>query len=153
MPGEYCSYSYHMPFRENYDDAGRPITAVSSPGSPVCADRNPYMNRNADDYINEPPPPTYDPTAEGYVDIEKHGNSASHQQEGQNVLYQDIHVEFEKFPNVGTDKDNIYKRWQIGWTTPTQEQMQVGGQRPLQEGDGWPESDRDAYLVNEKNEK
>ena len=152
MPGEYCSYSYHMPFQQTFGVAGCPVTAVSSPGSPVCADRNLYLDKNADDYIDEPPLPLWD-TEEGYIDTEKHGNSASHQQEGQNVLYQDIHVEFEKYPNVGVDKDNIYKRWQRGWTSPTQPQMQIEGVRPLKEGDGWPETERDAYLVNERNEQ
>ena len=151
-PGEYCSYSYHMPFFEvPLTDPGRPVTAVSPPGSPVCADRNPYLDKNADNYINEPDLPIWDDD-EGYLDTDKHGNSASHQQEGQNVLFQDIHVEFEKHPNVGIDKDNIYKRWQQGWTGPTQEQMQVLGTEPLNEGDGWPESERDAYLVNERND-
>ncbi len=156
MPGEYCSYSYHMPFQRSFGVPGSPVTAISPPGSPVCADRNPYLDKNAAAYIDEAPLPMWDPD-EGYLDLEKHGNSASHQQEGQNVLYQDIHVEFEKYPNVGIDKDNIYQRWQPGWTSPTQPQMQLDGVRPVDEGDVWPAtgqvSQRDAYMVNERNEK
>jgi hypothetical protein len=35
-------------------------------------------------------------------------NSRNHSQEGQNVLFQDSHVEFVKKPIVGVNYDNIY---------------------------------------------
>ncbi len=46
-----------------------------------------------------------------YSDPSHTQNSASHQREGQNVLYNDSHVAFERAPNVGIEKDNIYKCW------------------------------------------
>jgi prepilin-type processing-associated H-X9-DG protein len=36
------------------------------------------------------------------------GNSLNHQQEGQNVLYADAHVEFQQNPFCGQKRDNIY---------------------------------------------
>ncbi len=36
------------------------------------------------------------------------GNSANHQQDGQNVLYGDGHVEFQNNPYCGSQRDNIY---------------------------------------------
>jgi len=38
----------------------------------------------------------------------KAGNSANHDQDGQNILYADGHVEFANQPFVGIDKDNIF---------------------------------------------
>src|SRR5581483_2989744 len=40
----------------------------------------------------------------------KSANSPNHNGEGQNVLYGDGHVEFEKTPLCGVDQDNIYAR-------------------------------------------
>jgi prepilin-type processing-associated H-X9-DG protein len=36
------------------------------------------------------------------------GNSANHEQDGQNVLYGDGHVEFQNNPFCGTQRDNIF---------------------------------------------
>jgi prepilin-type N-terminal cleavage/methylation domain-containing protein len=48
-PGDYCSYSYHQPFSYPHD---RPLTAESSSLSPLCADRNPYLDKNASTYLD-----------------------------------------------------------------------------------------------------
>ena len=38
----------------------------------------------------------------------KQGNSANHDGDGQNVLYEDGHVEWQQNPFVGVNRDNIY---------------------------------------------
>jgi prepilin-type processing-associated H-X9-DG protein len=38
----------------------------------------------------------------------RHGNSFNHNQDGQNVLFGDGHVEFDQNPFVGVKRDNIY---------------------------------------------
>jgi hypothetical protein len=38
------------------------------------------------------------------------GNSMNHQEDGQNILYADSHVTFEKSPTQGIEGDNIYTR-------------------------------------------
>jgi prepilin-type processing-associated H-X9-DG protein len=38
----------------------------------------------------------------------KQANSNNHEDDGQNVLYGDGHVEFQKNPFVGVQRDNIY---------------------------------------------
>jgi prepilin-type processing-associated H-X9-DG protein len=38
----------------------------------------------------------------------RHGNSFNHNQDGQNVLFGDGHVEFDQNPLVGVKRDNIY---------------------------------------------
>jgi prepilin-type N-terminal cleavage/methylation domain-containing protein len=100
-----CCYSYHMPY------SGRALsTASSEPGMAVAADRNPYqdpsVNTNQfrwDDFSKTGPP-----------DDIKHyqrGNAGPHQREGQNVLFMDNHVYFEKQSFCGVDEDNIYTYW------------------------------------------
>ena len=39
------------------------------------------------------------------------GNSITHEREGQNVLFMDGHVAFEKHPYCAVNKDNIYTCW------------------------------------------
>jgi hypothetical protein len=104
--------------------------------------------------------PFWDTTRGEYKDPDKTGNCAAHQREGQNVLYNDNHVGFEKFPNVGIENDHIWKHW-ASTTTPTEPyDRQVGGMTssstnsPAGTNGGTtnvPMSDQDAYLVSEKN--
>ena len=159
MPGEFCSYSYHMPYNQvDGTLKALPITATSRPDSPLCADRNPYLDKTADSYIDGvggEDPPEWDTEGEDdigvYMDRHKTGNAAAHGREGQNVLYQDIHVSFERYPNCGIEKDNIWKCW-TSEVTPNTEMRQLGKspyERLKKVGDGYPWSERDAYLVNE----
>jgi prepilin-type N-terminal cleavage/methylation domain-containing protein len=139
-PAEYCSYSYHLPY-EFADPSGtlttrisHPVTAVSRPGNAVCADRSPYFDKNATNYVDgiksdedaqhyvAADPVNNEPAK--YVDDYKTGNAFPHQREGQNVLFADMHVDFEHYANVGVDNDNIWKAW--GRIEPTQAQKQVG---------------------------
>jgi prepilin-type N-terminal cleavage/methylation domain-containing protein/prepilin-type processing-associated H-X9-DG protein len=80
-PTDFCSYAYHNP----YDDASGfsfGLNSASNPALAVAADRNP------DDLAAE--------------------NSRSHQEEGQNVLFVDGHVEFERSRYCGLNDDDIY---------------------------------------------
>jgi hypothetical protein len=163
FPGDHCSYSYHMPTA----DAKRfkfPVSAISNPASPVCADRNPYLDFNAKDWINGDPPGA-DPTTLPYWDDGEYrddepkcGNSAAHNREGQNVLFNDIHVNFEKYPNVGINNDNIWCHWPGDHSTyelgrlPNQETRELWSTegKPKIVGDPLVPCHReDAYLVNE----
>ncbi len=159
FPGFYCSYSYHMPLNEDKLIKGYPITAVSEPSSPVCGDRNPYQDKNAETYLEDedlldptwadtPPPPHYS-------DPDKKGNAAAHQREGQNVLFNDSHVSFEKTPNCGIENDNIWLHWTVE-EKPTPEEAQVGTEdgRPTcgtHVGVDHPRDKMDAFLVGECN--
>jgi len=42
------------------------------------------------------------------------GNAIAHREDGQNVLFMDIHVGFEKRPFCGINDDNIYTYWRGG---------------------------------------
>jgi hypothetical protein len=128
-PGQFVSYTYHLPYsRSAADRTSFGITDISSPASPVCADRNPFLDKNA-----------HGP--------EVGDNSASHQGKGQNVLYRDGSVRFETEVTVGIAGDNIYTYA----TDPNLGGGDPNGTPPIGNGTGFPFGERDAYLVGEKN--
>jgi len=144
-PGTQYSYAYHMPFGTYL------ITVSSNPGCPVAADRNPYLDQNADAYIDgadaEEVAPSWFNNA--YYDTDKTGNAAAHQREGQNVLFNDSHVNFESWPNCGVNNDNIWKYWYPDPPTEaSHKQLSLGGE-PDDVGDFESLSEEDAFLVNE----
>jgi prepilin-type N-terminal cleavage/methylation domain-containing protein len=160
-PGEKCSYSYHMPTANN-QGVKFPVSAISNPASPVCADRNPYLDFNAKDWVDgdsgDPETLPYWDNTDGYRDDEPRcGNSAAHNREGQNVLYNDIHVDFERFPNVGINNDNIWCHWPGTPTNypplPDQETREMwsteGRPQDVGPSSGIPCHWEDAFLVNE----
>jgi prepilin-type N-terminal cleavage/methylation domain-containing protein len=121
-PGQYVSYSYHMPFcwgTQNYCYA---LQSSDSAASPVCADRNPYLDINAREYIDGADPTEKQAmwdTTSGMIDTDNVRNSAAHQREGQNVLYIDAHVDFESSPNCGIQNDFIWMFWQKAYASMT----------------------------------
>jgi hypothetical protein len=46
-----------------------------------------------------------------------------HQDNGQNVLFNDLHVAFKKSPTVGVDNDNIYTYWSGDGSKPEDKQI------------------------------
>ncbi len=104
-PSKHCSYSYNIPY------SPYPLTFTNSqPKLAIAADRNPWLDPYTDttgfkwdDQTKTGPP-------ENIKRYQK-GNSGSHQREGQNVLFMDIHVNFEKQPFCGVNDDNIYTYW------------------------------------------
>ncbi len=159
-PGSYCSYSYHMPYNMDSATPGHPIGVVSDSGCPLAADRNPFVDKNADVYIQDSDvtdPSTIwdDPPGSGYNDTEKKWNAAAHQREGQNVLFNDSHVTFERYPNVGIENDNIWLYWGADCdptgVSPSDSVMQVTSEQPTGDGCCAPCNERDAFLVGEHN--
>ena len=101
-PMKHCSYSYHHPFGEF------PLTSSSEPGMAVAADRNPWMAAPASDGKSWQYP-RFNP--DGNREALNVGNAIQHQEDGQNVLFLDSHVGFEKVPFCGVNDDNIYTFW------------------------------------------
>ena len=103
QPKEHCSYAYHMPF------GLYALTTSSEPGMAVAADRNPFVQspmaeaKNISLFVPE-----------GGKEALKAGNANQHQEDGQNVLFLDSHVSFEKKPHCGINDDNIYTFWNGG---------------------------------------
>jgi len=102
-PTKHYSYSYHMPF------SGFALTNADEPNLAVAADRNPWMDspfQKAKDFE------AFDPN--GNWEAIKAGNAIGHQGDGQNVLFLDNHVGFEKRSFCGVNEDNIYTYWDGG---------------------------------------
>ena len=104
-PTKHCSYSYHMPY------GPYALTTSYLPGMAVAADRNPWIDspfEKARDFsLFKPDVAPFD----GTQDDACRGNAASHQGNGQNVLFMDGHVEFTRHSFCGINEDNIYTYW------------------------------------------
>ena len=104
-PWKHCSYSYHMPY------GPYALTTSYLPGMAVAADRNPWLDSpaaKAKDFSRFKPDRT---PWNGTTKQAKYGNAIAHQQDGQNVLFMDTHVAFEKRSFCGVKDDNIYTYW------------------------------------------
>jgi len=103
----HCSYAYHFPY------GVFALTSSSEPGMAVAADPNPWQAtagtaaRPTTDWSG--PLPCFS-TGTDRESIKK-GNSQTHQEDGQNVLFMDGHSVFEKSSRCGVDDDNIFTRW------------------------------------------
>ena len=99
---KHCSYSYHIPY------CLYPLTTSRDPNLAVAADRNPYLKSPMADARSlanfKPDTDAFRGTAEQACS----GNAIAHDRNGQNVLFLDGRVAFEKRPYCGTDSDNIY---------------------------------------------
>ncbi len=96
-PTKHCSFSYHIPY------GPYSLTSSNLPGMAVTADRNPWLPspgakaRNFKSF-----------NAAGDKKAIKAGNTIFHQEDGQNVLYIDAHVSFERRSFCSVNDDNIY---------------------------------------------
>jgi hypothetical protein len=98
----HCSYAYHHPF------GTYALTTSSEPGFAVAADRNPWIESPAAaarvlSYFT----PDISPYS-GTSEKARQGNCNAHQLDGQNVLFLDSHVTFEKRAYCSVEDDNIY---------------------------------------------
>ena len=100
-PLKHCSYTYHMPY------GLYALTTSNEPGMAVAADRNPWIKSPAADAKLFPG--KFNP--DGGREFVNYGNAIAHQEDGQNVLFMDSHVGFEKRAFCGINDDNIYTFW------------------------------------------
>ena len=104
-PAKHCSYSYHMCY------GPYPLsTASSDPNQAVAADRNPWLDPFTDTTGFKWDSQTKTRRRENIKRYQK-GNSGLHKREGQNILFLDNHVYFEKVSFCGVNDDNIYTYW------------------------------------------
>ena len=103
-PCKHYSFSYHNPYGQYA------LTTSSEPALAVSADRNPWMASpftKAKRNFNK-----FDP--DGGRESVNVGNAFAHKEDGQNVLFLDSHVGFEKRSFCGIKDDNIYTYWDGG---------------------------------------
>jgi hypothetical protein len=103
-PQKHCSYSYHIPF------SFYRLTTSSEPSLAAAADRNPWMDSPSAKAKDFPGGFRVD----GGRRAVKAGNAIQHQEDGQNVLFVDNHVQFEKHSFCGINGDNLYTFWDGG---------------------------------------
>jgi prepilin-type N-terminal cleavage/methylation domain-containing protein/prepilin-type processing-associated H-X9-DG protein len=104
-PNERCSYSYHMPF------GLYALTTSAEPGMAVAGDRNPFLESPMAEAKVMPSNLNPDTASKDQLKLI---NANQHQEDGQNVLFLDGHVSFEKRPFCGVNDDNIYTSWAGG---------------------------------------
>jgi len=143
-PRKHCSYSYHQPLPTSVTAYAYALTTTSEPGMAIAADWNPWTP-----IPGEPEGGTwsaFDPTPTATSDAQKEGNAVPHQKEGQNVLFLDSHVYFEKRAYCGMEEDNIYTFWDPGLAVGLRKRK---GARP-QSGTTFAPKDRtDSLLIND----
>jgi hypothetical protein len=112
-----CSYAYHVPFGQ-YG-----LTTTRDPNLAVAADRNPWImspGANAKPFPGVGPD-RFQPDIAGYGGssaLARNGNTFTHQNDGQNVLFLNGRVTFETRPYCGVRQDNIYTVGDRGGGSP-----------------------------------
>jgi len=128
-PRNHCSYTYHMPY------GLYALTTSSEPGMAVAADSSPWIDSPAGGAKNIQ---NFNPG--GTIEQQKYGNSISHQEDGQNVLFMDSHVYFEKRSYCAINDDNVYTFWDGG-------DIRRGG--PPAMGSTEPQDRKDSFCVHD----
>jgi prepilin-type N-terminal cleavage/methylation domain-containing protein/prepilin-type processing-associated H-X9-DG protein len=107
------SYSYQNPYPDQTAvAAGFKLNNSISAEFAVASDMNPGTTGNNDNVLNV--------NSTDSTSNMKRANSNNHDEDGQNVLYGDGHVEFQQNPFCGVARDNIFYRKgaDTGFTTP-----------------------------------
>ncbi|MGE5296744.1 MAG: hypothetical protein ACM3VT_18140 [Solirubrobacterales bacterium] len=106
-PQIHCSYAYQMVYSP-YRPHGQ---TSSEPGFAIAADRDPWIDPpfgKAGDFSKFTPDlRPYGGTAEQA----NQGNAFAHQRRGQNVLFLDMHVDWQMRAYCSLEDDNIYTSW------------------------------------------
>jgi prepilin-type N-terminal cleavage/methylation domain-containing protein len=134
-PQSHCSYTYQAPW------GTYALTTSSEPGFAVASDRNPYIpspgNTIAKTFnsLTDTTIKFVGKVTPGNSACELYGNSIVHQEDGQEVMFLDGHVEFAKRAFCSLEDDNIYtvsdsadkgSTWGVLPTVPTT----AGGLQP-----------------------
>ena len=139
--GENVSYSFTNPYPRKGAGSGSERGYRWSPDVPadwaIAADRSDG---------------THDPAvnASSAASLQKPLNSSNHEWEGQNILYNDGHVEWTATPWVGANRDNIYTRAAVVPTAADKPELAfVLADPPATDAERFPEPalDLDSVLV------
>ena len=114
-PSKCQSYAYQIPYKMVFgsDTFNYPADGTSNPANAIMADRNPWydedMKKNGasgEDYLERVEEIDFELSDSSWE--VRVGNSGSHDRTGQNILFGDGHVSFEKRPDVAARYDNVY---------------------------------------------
>jgi prepilin-type N-terminal cleavage/methylation domain-containing protein len=138
-PTDNCSYSYHLPFGQYA------LTTSSEPGLAVASERNPWIKSPAAE-VDDTKWANFTPDIAPYngsTEYALNGNAISHQGDGQNVLFLDSHVGFEKRAYCSLEDDNIFTRSTIA------NRGDAKGELPSPSPSLTPASRKDSLLVHD----
>lgn len=144
-PYKHVGYAYHNPY-------GKYPTGDWLPASfATLADMNPWLsNGEIQNIQNENSAPQIiritDPTTWKYGISLNHQYKDKNYSEGQNVLFADGHTAFEKQPNVGVRRDNIYTFWSTE-DNPTEQDIQGGTAPTSRSPENDAKSENDSFLA------
>ena len=154
----HCSYSYQQVYDEvntSNERMNRP-DASGNAANVVLADRSPWCDTNLEFIAPTGTAPndwtSFVSKINNYEDSSsdetvKMANSANHDREGQNVLYNDGHAEFAKRSDVSQNNDNIYTRYSS--TGGTDEAFwRIGMKMSPIDSEGYALSSKDTVLVS-----
>ncbi|AQT68374.1 putative major pilin subunit [Anaerohalosphaera lusitana] len=164
-PYDNLSYSYQLPYAPSGGRA-RPVSGSSDPSMAVMADKNPWTDSTltvdgdvtSEDYMSKTF--SWANSASNVEDLESLpkwvealSNSGNHQREGQNVLFNDMHVTFHKRADVGVNQDNIWMKYRTNETTEWAKRVGEQSAQPvLNNFDKFLPHDReDNVLVSDEN--
>jgi prepilin-type N-terminal cleavage/methylation domain-containing protein len=157
-PVNCVSYAYQLPYQATTSWPARPASSTASAQSALMADRNPWFDMDLKEaaYDSDNPSSALTSVYEIAIDWDgttvqkletQIGNSAAHNREGQNVLFNDGHAEFTKRPDVGVENDNIYTIQSGGGPVWDVDQRRQGnGTNSFDKG---PKNTKDSLLVND----
>jgi prepilin-type processing-associated H-X9-DG protein len=99
-PWKHYSFSYHNPY------GPYALTTARNPSLAAAADRNPWM---ASPFVKARDFGKFNPGDDW--EAMRASNAVAHKYDGQNVLFLDGHVNFERNSFCGINDDNIYTSW------------------------------------------
>jgi prepilin-type N-terminal cleavage/methylation domain-containing protein len=147
---EHYSYAYQYPFVRTVIPAGYfPINSLSDAGIVIMADKSPYMVMTPDTTWNNGLNPYWYRGDGGSVEKERWGNSPNHKKDGQNILFNDCHVSFEREPYCGFDSDNIYSYYSGTTTTPDKQKGSIPASSRCFNINFFARTKTDSVLINE----
>jgi hypothetical protein len=106
---QYYSYAYQMPYVPKSQSGIQLVNVLSTQSDSrlaVLADRSPYLVLSPD--LTRPAYQFNRTRPKAKPELERWGNSTNHDNDGQNVLFNDGSVSFNTVPYCGIDGDNIY---------------------------------------------
>lgn len=152
-PAKCQSYSYHQPYKVG--GTHYPADGTSNPGNAIMADRNPWYDSKLQvgtptgqqflEFVGVLNPNEFTSGTKMQKWEEQIANAEAHDREGQNVLFNDGHVEFAKRSDVGTRYDNIYTK-----ATPNTEVGRRSGWCSAGITSGGVANSEDSLLVNDE---
>jgi len=158
-PKNHISYAYHMPYGPDGGKGRYAADGLRGASFAMMADKNPWLDRKLQhvkaaaedllDYYVAPMAPYF-----SNLETEKwqvqFANAQCHGRQGQSVLYGDGHTSFEKTPDAGVYRDNIYTRQAEGGG---EEAIRIGNPEEMPDytiDNKWqPRSMNDSFLVND----